>query len=192
MPRLTLAPPIGAFLDLIALSENTANSPVTKDDGYDMLVAGIYGPSRFTDYSTHPFHHGRPPIIVRDAQPALYGEPDPLQPGVPRLIRGPIPKRISTAAGRYHITLPTWYHLEAVRTLGTFSPHNQDTGALQLLIECHAYEAIERGDIQVAIEAAAFTWFSLPASLKAAGPRTLTWLLSTYDECVRAIQAKEA
>jgi len=183
---------LAAFLDLIAWAEGTSTDPCTKADGYDIIAAGINAARVFTDYSTHPFHHGRPPIIVRDAQPALYGEPDPLQPGVPRLIRGPIPKRISTAAGRYHITLPTWYHLEAVRTLGTFSPHNQDTGALQLLIECHAYEAIERGDIQVAIEAAAFTWFSLPASLKAAGPRTLTWLLSTYDECVRAIQAKEA
>ena len=31
-----------AFLDLISFSEGTCLSPLTKDNGYDVIVAGIH------------------------------------------------------------------------------------------------------------------------------------------------------
>ncbi len=43
-------PNLSAFLDMLAFSEGTANSPTTQDDGYDQIV----GRTRFTSYATHP------------------------------------------------------------------------------------------------------------------------------------------
>jgi len=39
-----------AFLDMLAYAEGTANSPTTRDRGYDQLV----GRTRFTSYADHP------------------------------------------------------------------------------------------------------------------------------------------
>lgn len=39
-----------AFLDMLAWSEGTSNSPTTLDDGYDQLV----GRTRFAGYADHP------------------------------------------------------------------------------------------------------------------------------------------
>ena len=61
---------ITAFLDLIAASEGTSSSPVTKSDGYDIIVSGTEGHNRFNDFSAHPFAGGRQPILVRAARPA--------------------------------------------------------------------------------------------------------------------------
>jgi muramidase (phage lysozyme) len=45
-----LSPNLSAFLDVLAFSEGTSNSPTTQDDGYDQIV----GRTRFTSYATHP------------------------------------------------------------------------------------------------------------------------------------------
>ena len=55
-----------AFLDLIAYSEGTSTSSVTKNDGYDVIVTGVDGPSIFTDYSDHPFANGGSVVVRRD------------------------------------------------------------------------------------------------------------------------------
>lgn len=39
-----------AFLDMLAFSEGTSNSPTTLDSGYDQIV----GRTRFTSYADHP------------------------------------------------------------------------------------------------------------------------------------------
>lgn len=39
-----------AFLDMLAFSEGTSNSPTTRDNGYDQIV----GRTRFDSYATHP------------------------------------------------------------------------------------------------------------------------------------------
>jgi hypothetical protein len=39
------------MLDLLAWSEGTSTSPVTKADGYDVIVTGVDGPEVFTDYA---------------------------------------------------------------------------------------------------------------------------------------------
>ena len=58
-------PSVKAFLDLIAWSEGTSTSPVTQNQGYDVIVTGVDGPAVFTDYSDHPFADGRAPVVVR-------------------------------------------------------------------------------------------------------------------------------
>ena len=54
MPRITATEAGGAnllpFLDALAFSEGTSNSPTTRDDGYDQIV----GRTRFTSYASHP------------------------------------------------------------------------------------------------------------------------------------------
>ena len=61
MPVINTHQNIAAFLDMLAVSEGTANHPLTKNRGYDVIVTGVDGkPEIFTDYSDHPFAHGRP------------------------------------------------------------------------------------------------------------------------------------
>lgn len=158
MARLAVVKPIAAFLDLIGASEGTPDSPVTHDDGYDVIVSGVNGHNSFSDYSAHPFAAGRAPIVVRTA---------------PTLLE-------STASGRYQITLPTWKEIASVRNLGTFSPQNQDLAALELLTQCRALNFIDSGNIAAAIEAACETWASFPGNSYGQGGRTLAWLQSQY------------
>jgi muramidase (phage lysozyme) len=174
-------PPITAFLDLIATSEGTSRSPITLAAGYDIIVTGVDGPHVFTDFSTHPFARGREPILVRAAQPALYKQ-DPITPSAPPvLIHGPIPALLSTASGRYQITLPTWRELAERYKLGTFSPQAQDLAALYLLDECHATELIRSGNIEGAIRATNNTWASFPGNLYGQPTHDLSTLLSEYN-----------
>ena len=158
MPRLIPGKQIEAFLDLIAASEGTTDSPATRDDGYDVIVTGISGPNVFTDYSAHPFANGRPPILVRTAPTEI----------------------ISTASGRYQIILPTWVSLAKARSLTTFSPQAQDIAAMQLLTENGALDLIDSGRIASAIEACNETWASFPGNSYGQGGRTLEWLLVKY------------
>ncbi len=59
MPVINTHQNIAAFLDMLAVSEGTANHPLTKNRGYDVIVTGLDGkPEIFTDYSDHPFAHG--------------------------------------------------------------------------------------------------------------------------------------
>lgn len=61
MAVLKVHPNVAAFLDMLAFSEETATHPLTRNQGYDVVVTGIDGkPEIFTDYSDHPFEHGRP------------------------------------------------------------------------------------------------------------------------------------
>ncbi|MCI4183671.1 lysozyme, partial [Dickeya dianthicola] len=54
-------PNLQAFLDMLAFSEGTANHPLTRNRGYDVIVTGADGaPEIFTDYRDHPFANGRP------------------------------------------------------------------------------------------------------------------------------------
>jgi muramidase (phage lysozyme) len=147
-----------AFLDLIAASEGTSSSPITRNDGYDIIVTGYDGRHRFEDYSIHPFSLGREPIKLRDN----------LNP--PR----------STASGRYQIILPTWRHLAKTYSLGTFSPQNQDIAALYLLEECHASGLVQCGEITDAISRSSLVWASFPGNVYGQPTHPIDFLLLTY------------
>lgn len=180
MATLKNDPALTAFLDLIATSEGTSSSPVSRANGYDVIVSGVDGRHVFTDYSQHPFAAGREPILVRTSQPAQYKQ-DPITPSAPPfLLHGPIPALLSTASGRYQITLPTWRTLTDKYKLGTFSPQAQDLAALYLLDECRATEHIRLNDIQGAIHAASDTWASFPGNLYNQPKSPIDALLSKY------------
>lgn len=54
MPVINTHQNIAAFLDMLAVSEGTANHPLTKNRGYDVIVTGLDGKraSRFMRTST--------------------------------------------------------------------------------------------------------------------------------------------
>ena len=135
----TPAPSIKAFLDCIAWSEGTSRSPITQNNGYDVVVTGVDGPSIFTDYSDHPFAKGLLPVCVRE-NPPLY----------------------STAAGRYQLLLRYWAAYRAELHLPDFSPTSQDVVAIQQMKERGAVAHIAAGDIQGAINACSNIWASFP------------------------------
>ena len=172
---------ITAFLDLIAASEGTSSNPVTKSDGYDIIVTGIDGHHRFDDFSAHPFAGGRPPILVRLARNAEQAKTDPDTGFVLTPSKPAVKALRSTASGRYQIVLETWRELAATLYLRLFNPASQDYAAMELLFRHHADQMLLDGKITEAIHACRLVWASFPGNLYGQGGRTLDWLISTYN-----------
>ncbi len=156
------------FLDMIAFSEGTskasrsATAAITANDGYDAIVAGIDGPSIFTDYTDHPFAD-RPAVEV-------------VAPGE-RFENG----LYSTAAGRYQILYRCFEAYTETLKLPDFSPLSQDLVALQLIRECNALELIASGEIEQAILACSSRWASFPGSSAGQGGRSMQQLLLEWS-----------
>jgi muramidase (phage lysozyme) len=151
-PRLT------AFLDLIAWSEATSTSAITKNNGYDIIVTGLNGPVMFVNYSDHPFAHGRPPVIWHIN-----------------------PLRTSTASGRYQLELKWWTPYKTLLHLPDFSPDSQDAVAMQQMAEQHAVMALLANMPQQAIMDCANIWASFPGNIYGQGGRTMAALLQQYQ-----------
>ena len=180
---------ITAFLDLIAAAEGTSSSPITKSDGYDIIVSGIDGHHRFDDFSSHPFAGGRPPILVRAARLAQQAERDAdtgclLHPSKPAVtaIR-------STASGRYQIVLETWRELAATLHLKLFSPSCQDSAAMELLFQHHADQLLIDGKCAEAVLACYKVWASFPGNDYGQGGRSLDWLITCYHKLLSGQEA---
>ena len=171
---------ITAFLDLIAASEGTSSSPVTKSDGYDIIVSGIDGHHRFDDFSAHPFEGGRPPILVRAARDTEQAKTDPDTGYVMTPSKPAVKALRSTASGRYQIVLETWRELAATLHIKLFSPSCQDSAAMELLFQHHADQLLLQGKCAEAILACNKVWASFPGNEYGQGGRTLDWLISTY------------
>ena len=146
------------FLDLIAFSEGTSTSPVTKNDGYDVIVTGVNGPEILTDYSDHPFAKGRPAKLIR-TNPPLY----------------------STAAGRYQILLRFWRSYQEMLDLPDFGPASQDAVAIRILKEQHALAPIEAGDAQAAIVLCSNIWASFPGNDYGQNPHSMNRLMEKWN-----------
>ena len=152
-----------AFLSLIAWSEGTSTHPLTKDDGYDVLVSGVDGREIFTDYSIHPFE-SRPPTIVRRGDPPLT----------------------STAAGRYQILHGIWYAYRTALGYTDFGHETQDHIARRLIEERGALSKISAGDIRGAITACSGTWASFPGNRYGQGGHSMDALLAQHAKIVGA------
>lgn len=145
------------FLSLVGISEGTSTSPITKNNGYDVIVTSVNGPSIFTDYSTHPFEN-RPPLVVRL-----------------------VPRVLSDAAGRYQIMLHNFDVYKVQLKLPDFSPASQDKIALQMIGERHATTLIEAGNIEAAIEACSNIWASFPGNTYGQNPHQMSDLISKWN-----------
>ena len=134
-------PNVVAFLDTLAFSEGTATHPLTKNNGYDVIVTGFDGrPEIFTDYRDHPFAGGRPAKVFN-----RRGEK-------------------STASGRYQQLYLFWPHYKKQLALPDFSPISQDRLAIQLIRERGALEDLQQGRIERAISRCRNIWASLPGA----------------------------
>lgn len=145
------------FLDLIAFSEGTSTSPLTINDGYDVIVWGTSGMEVFTDYSHHPFDDGRPPKLIR-INPIL----------------------VSTAAGRYQILSRYFTAYKASLKLSDFSPLSQDKIALQMIRERAALKPLAEGDIPTAIRLVSSIWASFPGNTYGQNPHALDHLMAQW------------
>ena len=146
-----------AFLDMIAHSEGTENSPATKNSGYDCIVTGISGiPEIFTDYSDHPFANGRAPKQVNHN--GLF----------------------STASGRLQVLLHWWEAYKKILNLPDFSSDSQDAVAIQQIKERGALPDIESGDIPAAIAKCNNIWASLAGAGYGQHENSLASLLAAY------------
>ncbi len=135
---------VTAFMDMISVAEGTSTSPITQNDGYDMLVNSIDARgnlvrTRFSDYSTHPFV-GKPSLMINS--------------------RG----LTSNAAGRYQQMLKDWPHYQALLSLPDFGPLSQDMLCIQHIKECGALVSLANGDLATAIHQCSNIWASLPGN----------------------------
>lgn len=146
-----------SFLDTIAFAEGTSTSPITQNDGYDVIVSGITGPSIFTDYSDHPFAKGG--YVTVRAVPLLQ----------------------STAAGRYQLLARYWNVYKAQLNLPDYSPESQDAVALQQMKERHAIDMVLAGNVEGAIAACSSIWASFPGAPYGQGGKSMDALLGHYD-----------
>ena len=147
------------FLDLIPFSEGTCLSPLTKDNGYDVIVTGVEVLSIFTGYGKHPFEDGGE-VVVRVGPPELA----------------------STAAGRYQLLARYWRVYKAQLHLPDYSPASQDAVAIQQISERKALPMIEDGDIAGAVQACSNIWASFPSSLYNQPHHPMATLVSKYHE----------
>ena len=155
-------PKLKAFLDLIAWSEGTSTSLITKNAGYDVIVSGINGPQVFTDYSDHPFAHGGYVTVRR------------------------VPLLISTAAGRYQVLARYFEAYKAKLHLSDFSPASQDTVALKQMREHGAVNLVMEGKISAAIEACSNIWASFPGNNYGQGGHNVLDLTAKYVKLIEA------
>ena len=93
----------------------------------------------------------------------------------------------STAAGRYQFLHRTWTALG----LPSFSPSNQDIGAVMLMQRRGMITPLLNGDVEQAIENGNAEWASLPGSPYGQGTRSMNSLRKVYDRsflnCVEAM-----
>jgi muramidase (phage lysozyme) len=87
---------------------------------------------------------------------------------------------ISTAAGRYQITRPTWSGLQTVLNLPDFTGTSQDDAAIQLIKEHKALDLIFAGRVEDAIAQCSGVWASLPGSKSGQPQRQLVDLIDAY------------
>lgn len=154
---MNLAPRLKAFLDLIAWSEGTSTHPLTKNDGYDVIVTGINGPSVFTDFAKHPFEDGG--SVQWRLDPPAY----------------------STAAGRYQLLARYWKVYKVQLGLPDYSPSSQDAVAVQQIKERRGLDLIEQDETEAAIRACSTIWASFPGSPYGQPTRAMGEALDKYQ-----------
>lgn len=92
------------------------------------------------------------------------------------------PGCVSTAAGRYQITKPTWLECKRALKLPDFSPDSQDRAAVYLINKRGALAAVQQGRLAEAIELCRREWASFPgANYAGQGARSLAWMQSAYQ-----------
>lgn len=153
----TAAANLAAFLLAIRAHESRQD-----DAGYREQFGGSY----FDDFTDHPALLGWPGVGLSDTQCAGAG----FGPGC-----------VSTAAGAYQFTRPTWKRLKASLGLPDFSPASQDAAAIELIREKGALDDVYAGRAEVAAGKVRKVWASLPgAGYAGQASQSMTAFLDQY------------
>ena len=91
-------------------------------------------------------------------------------------------KNTSSASGAYQFLERTWNGLAKEYGLTDFSPRSQDLGAIALLKQSGALDAIVKGDFDTAVKKANRTWASLPGSPYAQHTRSNDYVAQSLAE----------
>lgn len=78
----------------------------------------------------------------------------------------------TSAAGKYQFLKGTWDGVAKQYGLNDFGAHNQDLGAVALLVGRGAMPALLKGDFKTAIQKTGSEWASLPSSTYAQGKKS--------------------
>lgn len=154
-----------AFLTMIRQAEGTENQP----DPYATLYGYVTFPG--FSYATHPANVGWKGVKLSDemCRNAGYG-----------------PGCVSTAAGAYQITKPTWNRLASKIKLPDFSPASQDLAALELVKENNALYLVDEGDIANAVKRVGRIWASLPGNTYQQNAKSLEQVLAMFNAALYA------
>lgn len=125
-----------AFLTMIRIGEGTSG-----DRGYNELCGGSFT----SDLSDHPANKGWKGLPLSTTMCAAAG----FGPGC-----------VSTAAGAYQFTRPTWNSLAKKLGLTDFSPASQDAACIEKIRLLGALDAVQSGDLQTAVDKCKSTWAS--------------------------------
>jgi len=147
---------LNAFLDTLAYAEGTSTHPLTKNDGYDVIVTGLDGYEIFSMYGAHPFANGRKSKRIN--------------------LKG----LTSNASGRYQFMLKDYEHYRKQLRLPDFGPESQDRWAIQLIRETGALPLIEAGRFIEAVARVRHLWASLPGAGYGQLERPLASLTNVY------------
>ncbi len=150
---------VRAFLEAIARAEGTAG----QADPYRVCYGYTWTIKSLADH------------------PAITGEwkGAPLPDAMCRAA-GFSPGCVSTAAGKYQMTRPTWSKLKSRLRLADFGPSSQDAAAIELLRECGALEFAKLGKVPDAVSAARRIWASLPGAGYDQPERSMAWVQAQY------------
>lgn len=160
--------PVGAFLYMIRSTEHRASDVASGAD-----YGTFFGGGRFTNFADHPVITGE-----------LRGVP--LKPEWCRAAGFPSGRCVSTAAGAYQFTRPTWEQFRARGAWGArlpdFSPASQDEAARRVLGTLGVPAMLARGELQRAIAAAAPRWASLPGSTSGQPQKSMAFAIAKFNE----------
>ena len=163
-------PQIAAFLYAIRRAEHSA-ADVAAGLDYRTFYAG----ARFSDMSDHPVNTGE-----------LQGVK--LSPAMCRAAGYASGNCVSTAAGAYQITRPTWNEFRALEPrVPDFSPRSQDIVAARILMRLGVHRLLRAGDFEGAVYRASSRWASLPGSTAKQGGRTMAFVSDAFRQAGGAL-----
>lgn len=146
---------VAAFQAMLSVSEGTAfkSNPYAVCYGYRHTIR---------DFSQHP-------AIAE----GWGGEPlDSLGPAYVG--------KVSTAAGKYQINLPTWRDASRALGLTDFTPESQDAACAWLIEQCGALDDVKAGRFESAVAKCSKRWASLPGSTSGQKQQRLAKLRDAY------------
>jgi muramidase (phage lysozyme) len=152
-----------AFLAMLRYAEGTADA-----NGYRAMYGHTSArPRLLSSFADHPVATGEwTGERLTDAQCRGAG----FGPGC-----------ITTAAGAYQMTLPTWRRMKQALSLADFGPPAQDQAALWLIREAGALTDVDAGRFDTAVEKVRRVWASLPGAGYAGQPeRSISAVRSVY------------